>query len=395
MAAHRSRRRAPPAGRKRPRRRRIEEGRVYFTNEPPLACRLARDGDAVALIELLEATKGRLDPRHRDATATGRPLGAGSRLLAALLELMPARRVTRAGASTGSAAAGRCSTGPAAAAFIRNVALLLRTRVPELPTADGRRLHAALYAASVGRDLLREAGAAQKPWGCRDAHWRPWAPTPAWRWPGCGVCPERAWRECMTEPQAQGHTVFHKAASAGGAGHFVWYGVRGRRGRVVMALAAGPRGGLLRIAAAAGTATRRRSWRGPRREWWSRGVSAGGARGGARPRSRAVGGLARCEVFFAVILCVVADFSSRAVTRLGMRGEKKQATTTSRPLLRRRADCEANISRRPQEDKAGHSNKTAAPLVEASLPAAGSNPRRRCCSLVGRPIPAKRFFARW
>ena len=37
------------------------------TNEPPLACRLARDGDAVALIELLEATKGPLDPRHRDA----------------------------------------------------------------------------------------------------------------------------------------------------------------------------------------------------------------------------------------------------------------------------------------------------------------------------------------
>ena len=66
------------------------------TNEPPLACRLARDGDAVALIELLEATKGPLDPRHRDAHGY-RPhhWAAGSKhgCLEALLELMPARRV--------------------------------------------------------------------------------------------------------------------------------------------------------------------------------------------------------------------------------------------------------------------------------------------------------------
>ena len=49
------------------------------TTEPPLACRLARDGDAVALIELLEATKGPWTRATATRTATGRTTGRPGR----------------------------------------------------------------------------------------------------------------------------------------------------------------------------------------------------------------------------------------------------------------------------------------------------------------------------
>ena len=203
------------------------------TNEPPLACRLARDGDAVALIELLEATKGPLDPRHRDAHgyrphhwAAGSPKGC----LAALLELMPARRVdaTTRCERIDRKRGGRtvlhwaCRNGVS-----QNVALLLREdpASTELPTADGTTpLMLALYAASIEScDLLREAGARiqihKNAWGCRDAHWAAMGADAgvALAWLRRHVS-KRAWRDAIMEPQAQGHTVFHKAAQRGRRG---------------------------------------------------------------------------------------------------------------------------------------------------------------------------------
>ena len=120
---------------------------------------------------------------------------------------------------------------------------------------------------------------------------------------------KRAWRDAVTEPQAQGHTVFHKAAQ------------RGRREAIsrllmefeddadALMMPLSPRttrGGLpQKSRRPRGTTTRRRSWRGPRRQLWSRGVRArsGGRCGGARPRSRAFWSVSRrCGVFVARFL---------------------------------------------------------------------------------------------
>ena len=197
---------------------------------PPLACRLARDGDASALVELLEATKGPLDPRHRDAHgyrphhwAAGSPTGC----LEALLRLMPARRVdaTTRGERVDGKRGGRtvlhwaCRNGVAT-----HVALLLKEDPAsvELPTADGTTpLMLALYAASTEVcDILRASGARVQrhanAWGCRDAHWAAMGADAgvALAWLRRRLSTE-AWRDAVTEPQAQGHTVFHKAAQRG------------------------------------------------------------------------------------------------------------------------------------------------------------------------------------
>ena len=106
----------------------------------------------------------------------------------------------------------------------QNVALLRREdpASTELPTADGTTpLMLALYAASVEAcDLLRDAGARiqkhRNAWGCRDAHWAAMGADAgvALAWLRRYVS-KRAWREAIIEPQAQGHTVFHKAAQRG------------------------------------------------------------------------------------------------------------------------------------------------------------------------------------
>ena len=79
----------------------------------------------------------------------------------------------------------------------------------------------ALYAASVEScDLLRDAGARiqkhRNAWGCRDAHWAAMGADAgvALAWLRRHLS-KRAWRDAVTEPQAQGHTVFHKAAQRG------------------------------------------------------------------------------------------------------------------------------------------------------------------------------------
>ena len=53
-------------------------------------------------------------------------------------------------------------------------------------------------------------------WGCRDAHWAAMGADAgvALAWLRRHVS-KRAWRDAVTEPQAQGHTVFHKAAQRG------------------------------------------------------------------------------------------------------------------------------------------------------------------------------------
>ena len=202
--------------------------------------------------------------------------------LEALLKMMPARRVD---AVTRCERIDRKRGGRTVLHWAcrngvhQNVALLLREdpASTQLPTADGTTpFMLALYAASVESRATSSAARARaiqkhaNAWGCRDAHWAAMGADAgvALAWLRRYVS-KRAWREAISEPQAQGHTVFHKAAQ------------RGRReaiSRLLMefeddadalraALSEDDAGGRpQKSRRPRGTTRRRRSWRGPRRQ---------------------------------------------------------------------------------------------------------------------------------
>ena len=203
----------------------------------PAACAAARDGDVATLVALRAsgAFTG-VDVAHRDAhgyRAHHWAAGTAGGALAWLLDVVPARDVdalTRRERREGkrgsrSVLHWACRNGVAG-----HVALLLRRGDADFePSADGTTpLMLALYKGAVDCcELLHAAGARvledANDWRCDDAHWAAMGddPEPALAWLR-GRVGAPAWRDALGRAQAQGHTVFHKAAQRGRAKALGW-----------------------------------------------------------------------------------------------------------------------------------------------------------------------------
>ncbi|KAH8051946.1 hypothetical protein JL722_10391 [Aureococcus anophagefferens] len=202
----------------------------------PAACAAARDGD-VATLDALRAsgafTASTSRPRRDAATAHHWAAGTAGGALAWLFDVVPARDVdalTRRERREGkrgsrSVLHWACRNGVA-----DHVALLLERGDADFePSADGTTpLMLALYKGAVDCcELLHAAGARvledANDWRCDDAHWAAMGddPEPALAWLR-GRVGAPAWRDALGRAQAQGHTVFHKAAQRGRAKALGW-----------------------------------------------------------------------------------------------------------------------------------------------------------------------------
>ena len=216
----------------------------------PAACALARDGDVASLEALVErGAFEALDVAHRDAHGY-RPhhWAAGTRggCLEWLLDLRPAAAVdaaTRRERRDGKRGSRTVLHWACRNGVDEHVELLLRrssesqgggaattaSSSPDAASADGTTpLMLALYKGSLRScDLLRGAGASvlvrENDWRCTDAHWAAMgdAPVAALEWLKGEVDPDR-WRRALSERQAQGHSVFHKAAQRGRGDALRW-----------------------------------------------------------------------------------------------------------------------------------------------------------------------------